>query len=234
LLHEYVRSPSLRHIRDPYELNKLAKDIVKRLDQRNALWNKWESQRESLLKSAALCWIPTDDMRDYLNRMEGPTLTTTDVAQRLRAFHEEPYEPYPNEELQPGCLALYEREKAAGTEMPAIVGAIQEYVEQEEERIRVERQTAWRKRTEEERLALEERFLSGADCKWTPIQKSAELYRRINGRAYRLSPTKDKMWNLHRIASLDDQKPALIGTYRTRGDVTKALTQIAYSPEPRW
>jgi len=45
------------------------------------------------LKSAALCWIPIEDLLTFLNQLPGPPLTKTDVSQRLRAFHEEPYEP---------------------------------------------------------------------------------------------------------------------------------------------
>jgi hypothetical protein len=234
LIFEHVRSPSVRHIRDPYVINKLAHEIIKRLDRRNSTWRKWEGPRETLLRSAALCWIPIEDMRDHLNQIPGPVLTTTDVAQRLRAFHEEDYASYPNDDLQPSCVALYEKEKAQGTELPAIVGALQEHVEREEERLRSEREANWRKRAEEDRVALEQRFLSGADCKWTPIQKSKELYCRINGRSYRLSLTADKMWNLYRIASMEDLDGALIGKYRYRGDVTKALAQVAYRPEPKW
>ena len=37
---------------------------------------------------------------------------------------------------------------------------------------------------EETRIALEERLLFGADCKWTPLNKSAEVYCRTNGRTY--------------------------------------------------
>jgi hypothetical protein len=40
------------------------------------------------------------------------------VAQRLRVIWEEPWEKYPNEDLKVGCLALYEAEKAQGTELP--------------------------------------------------------------------------------------------------------------------
>jgi hypothetical protein len=56
---------------------------------------------------------------------------TTDVAQRLKAFEEEAYSEYPKEELQSGCLALYEKEKAAGTELPAIIGLLRDHVERE-------------------------------------------------------------------------------------------------------
>lgn len=233
LIAEHLRSPSLRHIRDPYAVRKLAGEIVAKLDRGCGLWGKWDGPREALVRAAAPCWVPPNDLRDYLNQMPGPALTTTDVVQRLRAVHEEDYSAYPNEELRPGCLALYETEKAAGTELAAIVGALQEYVDREEERLRVENRERWRRHAEEERLALEQRFLSGADCKWTALQRSKELYCRLNGRTYRLSPTADKMWNLHRVAGQDDECGDLIGKYRRRGDATKALAQIAYAPEPR-
>ena len=74
LLFDYVRSPSLRHIRDPHSLTKLAADIVKRVDQGNSIWRKWDGQREVLIKSAVRCWIPLEDMRDFLNAMPGPLL----------------------------------------------------------------------------------------------------------------------------------------------------------------
>jgi hypothetical protein len=234
LLTDYVKSPSLRHIRDPYSLNKLTTEIIRKLDRGNPIWRKWNEPREAILLSAIKCWVPIDDLRDYLNEIDGPRLTGTDVAQRLREFQEQPFAEYPKEDLQQGCLILFEKEKAAGTELPAIIGALQEYVEREEQRLYDENQARWRARVAEEQEALEQRLLSGADCKWTPLKKSPELYCRMNGRTFRLSPTKDKMWNLHRIQSVADSDGALMGKYRTRGDVTKALKQIAYQPEPRW
>jgi hypothetical protein len=83
LLFDYVKSPSLRHIRDAHSVIKLAQEIVRRVDRGNSIWQKWDGQREVLLKSALPCWIPIEDLRDFLNRMPGPALTTTDVAQRL-------------------------------------------------------------------------------------------------------------------------------------------------------
>jgi hypothetical protein len=106
LLSEYVKSPSLRHIRDPYSIARLAKEIVKRIDQGNSIWRKWDGQRELLLKSALPCWIPIDDLREFLNAMPGPPLTATDVSQRLQAFEEEEHYFFPKEEFQAGCLAI--------------------------------------------------------------------------------------------------------------------------------
>lgn len=91
LLFDYVRSPSLRHIRDPHSVTHLAQEIVRRIDNTNTIWRKWDAEREKLLKSAAGAWIPIEDLREFLNRMPGPQLTKTDVAQRLRAFEDEPY-----------------------------------------------------------------------------------------------------------------------------------------------
>lgn len=233
LLFDYVRSPSLRHVRDPHSLGKLAKDIMRAVDRESSYWKKWEGQREALLKASSECWVPADDLRDFLNEMPGPKLTSTDVAQRLRAVWEEPYTSYPNENLREGCLALYQREKEQGTELPAIIGALQEFVEAEEDRLQQERTAAWRKHQEEERVALEERFLSGADSKWTPVNKSRDLFRRINGRAYRLAQTNDKRWALYRINDVSDDGK-IVGEYQHRGDTNKALAKIAYLPEPRW
>ena len=72
-----------------------------------------------------------EDMRDFLNRMPGPPLTITDVIQHLKVFDEEKHSRYPNEQLQPGCSALHEREKADGTELSAIVGLLRDFIEQE-------------------------------------------------------------------------------------------------------
>jgi hypothetical protein len=231
-LFDYVKSPSLAHIRDPHSIHKLAKEIVQSLDRASSVWKKWEGSREEFAKAASCCWIPTDDLLTFLNGLPGPTLTHTDVVQRLRAFWEEAWASYPNEELKAGCLTLYESEKAQGTELPAIVGALQEHIELEEERLRLEREETYRRNREEERIRLEQKFLSGADSGWTQANGSLDLYCRRNGRAFRIARGKDKRWKLYRITSLEDPGD-LLGTYQGRGDANKALQQIAYQPEPR-
>ncbi|MEJ1118075.1 hypothetical protein V9K92_06295 [Phyllobacterium sp. CCNWLW109] len=235
VLFDYVKSPSLRHIRDPHSVIKLAQQIVKKIDRGNSIWRKWNGQREVLLKSALGCWIPIEDLRDVLDQMPGPSLTMTDVSQRLRAFEDEDYYSYPNEELQQGCLAVYNKEKAEGTELPAIIGLLRDHVEREEERLRVEQNERYRRLREEERIAREQRLISGADCKWTQLPKSPHWYCRTNSRTYRLSPTTDKMWKLFRVTSLEEnEKGESIGKYQRRGDATKVVAQMAYHPEPRW
>jgi hypothetical protein len=220
-------------IRDPHSLQKLAREIIQSVDRAGAVWGKWEGQREVIAKAAARCWIPTEDLLTFLNRLPGPALSRTDVAQRLRAFWEEPWATYPNEELKAGCLALYQIEKAQGTELPAIIGALQEYIELEEDRLRREQEEICRCNREAERIRLEQKFLSGADSGWTPVKGSVDLYCRRNGRTFRIARGKDKRWKLYRITSLEDAGD-LLGTYQGRGDANKALQQIAYQPEPRW
>lgn len=234
MLEEYLKTPSLRHARDRLMLTNLSKAILKKLDRGSSNWRKWSEHREQVLRMAAPCWVPLDDLREHLSSLAGPELTRTDVAQRMRLMQEEPpYDLFPDDDVRTGCEALYAAERAAGTEFAAILCALHEFKEVELERQRQARSEEWQKQKEEERRALEARFLSGADCKWTPINASKELYCRMNGRAYRLAQARDKRWTVHRIMGVDDPG-AMVGTYGNRGDVTKALKELAYKPEPRW
>ena len=47
--------------------------------------------------------------------------------------------------LKDGCLVLYHSEKAQGTEMRAIIGALQEHLEREEDRLRHEQEQNYRR-----------------------------------------------------------------------------------------
>jgi hypothetical protein len=234
MINEHTKSPSLRHIRDPYAISKLASDIVRSLDRGSSVWQKWEGVREQLVRAAVICWIPIEDLLEELNRLPGERLTKTDAEQRLLAIMEEAYQHYPNEALREGCLALYAKEKEMGTEMSAIIGAIRNHVDSEEERLRNELQQRWRAEQADERRMRIALFRAGADCSWTTLDGSKILYRRINGRTYRATPTADKLWLLHRIHSIDDPKPMQIGKYKRRGDINKLLATMAYEDEPRW
>jgi len=233
LLFRYLESPSLRHLRDPKQVDRLAEEIVSAVDRAPPLWSKWDATRGELLKATAKTWIPIADLVVFLNSLPGPSLTKTDVAQRLRAFQEEPYaDLYPDERVKDACLALYASELEAGTELPAVVGALQEFADAEERRLDDEHREKWKAEQAANRLALERRFLSGADCKWTPLEGSKALYMRRNGRAFRLAPTKEKRWQLHLI-----QEPThaenLLGTYATRSAANKVIHKIAYEPDFR-
>ena len=183
---------------------------------------------ESILKPAIFCWIPIEELQERLNRLPGPPLTSTDVSQRIRSYQDEDYYNYPDQEFKKGCLAIYEAEKAAGTELIAIIQAINEYLEAETENRRIRRDEEFKKKAQEQRLALEQRFLSGADCKWTTLGNSAEFYCRKNGRAFKIFQNAEKMWISMRIKSADDQIGDIIGKYKLRGDATKVINQLAY------
>jgi len=233
LISDYARSPSLRHIRDPFFIAKLAKDILRAVDRGTSPWQKWNNQREILVTAAATTWIPTEDLRDHFNTLAGPKLTATDVSQRLRTIQEDSFgsDLLPDDELRDSCLELYQRERAVGTEMTAIIYALQEYVEGQREQIQIEQEQRWRETQEKEREAARQRLLSGADCKWTALRKASELYSRINGRLYRINQGADKRWVLTRVKSVSDEDGDVLGTYKGRGDATKALKEIAYRPE---
>ncbi|PKA43242.1 hypothetical protein CWR43_14470 [Rhizobium sullae] len=234
IISHFVKSPSLQHLRDPHSILIVAKTIVKQLDRESGIWKKWEGQRDALLKASLGCWIPVEELQSYLNTLPGPRLTTTDVCQRQRAYYEEPYAKYPNDDLKEGCLMLFNAEKALGTELSAIIGRLAEYVEGEEERLRVEHAARYKAMRESEKLAAEQRVLSGADCKWTHLKKSPECYCRANGRTYRLTPTTNKRWDLHRIDGVSpEERGNFIGTYGNRGDATKVVAKIAYETEYR-
>lgn len=221
----------MRHLRDPHSVHRVAREIVKALDGASSAWKKWETQREEVAQAAAPCWIPVEDLQAFLNTLPGPPLTKTDVEQRLRAIWEEPAS-YPKDDLKDGCVALYQSEKVDGTEMRTIIGALQEHIEREEDRLRQEQEQSYRRWREEERVKLEQRFLSGADCGWTQIDKSDAFYCRRNGRAFRIARGKDKRWTLYSVDEIGDNGE-LLGIYQGRGDANKALKKIAYAPEPQ-
>lgn len=233
LLVEYAQSPSLRHIRHHGSLQKLAQEIVARLDRGDSIWTKWYGRRDSVAKSAIGCWIPLSDLRDFLNRMPGPKLTLTDVSQRMAALEQEDPYFYPKPELQEGCLAIYEGEKSEGTDLPAILGLLRGHVELEEQSAVLERERSYRQARDKARTDREQRLQSGADCGWTQVDGSRCWYCRKNGRAYRLSPTKDRRWLLHRVEVLSSEGKGIgVGTYGGRADASRAIAQVAYRPEP--
>jgi len=229
LILDHVSSPSLRHIRDPIVIHRLAEGFVANFDRHHPLWQKWGEQREQLLRVAAHSFVPLADLADRLNDLSGPKLTRTDVQQRLNALLEEPYFSYPSEHLRDGCLEFYEAQKAKGTEFTAIVYALRDYVDEEEDRLRREWQDELSRRKEEEKVAARKRLRSDTDCTWTALEDgSKSVYARMNGRLFRLTVTDGGFHVLERLESFDDSKPEWIGRYRYRRDATKVLKEVAY------
>jgi hypothetical protein len=233
LLADYVRSPSLRHLRDDRSLQKIANEIVQNLDQRSAVWKKWEGKRDAVLKSALECCIPKAELLSFLNGLPGPQLTMTDLEQRMKHLIEVESIGYPEPKLELECLAIYNAEVETGTEMAAIIGRLSEYTLNQFERLRKEEQEEGRLRLEEARLERERRLLSHADCPWTQIKGSKFMYCRKNGRVFQLKPNADKSWSMYRIQEVDDlTKGEMIGRYRSRGDASKVVAKAAFEPEP--
>jgi len=233
LLAEYVRAPSLSQMRQQRSLAKLANEIVTRLDQDSSVWKKWEGPRNKVLESAIECWIPNDDMLVFLNSLPGPAVTMTDLEQRLKHMMEEEYLGHPEPKLEAECLAIYWAEKEAGTEMPAIIGRLSDFVGAQWQRLRDEKRAEDAQRLEKARLERERRLLSYADCPWTQMKGSKFVYCRKNGRVFQLKPNSDKSLTLYRVQTVDDATSGkMIGRYRSRGDASKVVTKAAYEPEP--
>jgi len=230
LLSEFVRSPSLTHLRSHHVLDKLASEIVRRLDAASPLWGKWGGAREDLARAACPCWIPLADLTTALNSLPGPKLTSTDVSARIEVLQDELGE-WPRDHLQDACTAIYREERQAGTELMAIVVRIRSFIEQEETRLQQEREQNYRARVETEKAKLEARFLAGVDCKWTTIASSKAIFCRMNGRVFRLDKAVDGRYELVRIASHDGEEGVVAGRYARRGDATAAVKEMAYKPD---
>lgn len=134
----------------------------------------------------------------------------------------------------PITVPVFNSEKSEGTELPAILARLREFIETEEARLAEERQRAYRKAQDELRDAQVQRVFSGSDCMWTQITGSLHWYCRVNGRTYRLSPMENRMWQLCRVVQVGDSEDGNdLGRYRGRGDATKAVADMAHRPEPR-
>jgi hypothetical protein len=73
LLFDYVKSPSLRHIKDPYMLIKLAQDIVKKLDRGNSAWTKWNFGLDEVERSSRAARRVRHRLLDPDRRPAGPS-----------------------------------------------------------------------------------------------------------------------------------------------------------------
>jgi hypothetical protein len=158
----------------------------------------------------------------------------TDLEQRMRQQIEVEYIASPEPASQAECLDIYRAERSAGTEMPAIIGMLSQYVVSQWTRLKEERRLVEANRLEAARLARERRLLSFGDCPWMQIKGAQFFYCRKNGRVFQLKPNSDKGWNMYRAAAVDDAEAgAMIGRYRSRADANAVLEKAATEQE-RW
>jgi hypothetical protein len=85
LLRERSGRASLRHIRDPEQIRKLAAKILRKLDGSRDPWRKWPPAQDKLVRAAVGSWIPIEDLHAALADLPGPPLTRLDVAARFAA-----------------------------------------------------------------------------------------------------------------------------------------------------
>ncbi len=234
LLSRYSARPPLKFPNDA-EIPAIAKQILKAIDGPRSLWKKWSAEREELANRAAEVWVPLDDLRDVLNRLPGEPLTPVDVEQRLYSLRHEDggWRHAPDQELKDESFAAYAEEKAKGTEFIAILGWLQEWTWGEEARLQHKREEERRQRVEQNKCKAEARLRSGADCPWTIAADSPDLHCSKNGRLFRLKPLEKSESPLapsvevFEVKSFEDKRGVSIGRYRTRGDASKAVLEVA-------
>jgi len=201
------------------------------------LWTKWGKDREDLAERAADIWIPMADLREALNALPGPKLTEVDVEQRIREFREKRYgNGYPEKEVEAEALAVFAGEKAKGTEFVAILGYMEEWYWGAAERLRQKAEREYRERIAEEKRLAEARLRNGADCPWTAATGIPDLHCCKNGRLYRLRALKttgkfEPAFEVLRVDHLDAKRGRPVGRYRTRGEASRAVANVAYQED---
>jgi len=139
----------------------------------------------------------------------------------------------PEDDLREWCEAFYAAEKSRGTELPAIIHAMQDYVATEHVRRMDQERVERRRRREEAQKAKEDLLYSGADCGWTRLDESPDRVCRINGRLYRVEISGTRRRHLYRVASLEDRPGFSIGIYDNQKTMDAALKTIAYARDVR-
>ncbi|CAM8663826.1 hypothetical protein MCEREM30_03407 [Paracoccaceae bacterium] len=233
IIADYVRSPSLRHMRDFQNLEKVSKEIVTALDRDYGIWRKWDGTKDQVAKLSLGSWVPISDLAEFLNTLPGPKLSKTDVKQRILALEEEE-SMYPQDDFRDECEALYRKEAGEGTDLIATLMAIRRLLEDLHSQRYADQRRKQKEARELVKLESEQRLLSGADCPWTSLGTNKTAYCRVNGRTYRLLLQADKRVELTRVRNVDDAEAGVsLGLYRDRGTVTAAVKKMAFEVEPR-
>jgi len=212
-------------------------DEILQIVARRGVWTKWGKDREEIAQRAADICIPMEDLRQALNAMPGPELTKVDVEQRIRDMREAPYGGgNPPDSLEAEAFAVFAEEKAKGTEFIAILGYMEDWYLGATERLRLKAEKEQRERIAEEKRIAEARLRNGADCPWTAAAGAPDLHCCKNGRLYRLHALKntgkfEPAFEVLRVDHLGAKRGRTVGRYRTRGDATKAVANVAYQED---
>lgn len=59
------KKPFPEDLREPHNVHKVSREIVKALDGASSVWKKRESQREEVAQAGAPCWIPVEDSKRF-------------------------------------------------------------------------------------------------------------------------------------------------------------------------
>jgi hypothetical protein len=177
------------------------------------------------------------DLREALNTLPGPQLTEIDVEQRIREIREMPYgNGYPNQKVEAEALVVFAEEKAKGTEFVALLGYMEEWYWGAKERLRQKAERERCERIAEDKRLAEARLRNGADCPWTAATDISDLHCRKNGRLYRLRTLQttgkiEPAFEVLRVDFLGAKRGRPVGRYRTRGEASKAVANVAYQED---
>jgi hypothetical protein len=208
----------------------LAHDIVRYFDGAHSHWAKWSIERTKLLDSSKTFSIPVGELQEALNALPGPSLTATDVEQRLKLLLGVPFVDQPREDLRDDFRAIFSAEKAKGTEFVAIVGAIRDFLDKVELREYYEGEERKKHEQEAERLEQEKTLRSGVDCDWLRPWECQDLFLRKAGRLFRLRNIAHLDWEVSEIPGLDRvDEGKCVGRFKGRGCARTAIYDMIRS-----
>jgi hypothetical protein len=88
------------------------------------------------------------------------------------------------------------------------------------------RQAAWREEARRKAEVLQQRFLAGFACKWTPVADLAGLHCPVNCRTDRVIRGVDRIWLFSKTDTPRDGAGVALDRYR-RADVTRVVAKAA-------
>ena len=90
---------------------------------------KWQGKRRGVAPRGGRVLDPIKNLRRLLNSLRGPKLTVTDIAQRLERSTCSPMAVVRASGYGWAALSFTSAKSPEGTEVPAVIGALQVFVE---------------------------------------------------------------------------------------------------------